>query len=187
MTGWLWKAFESGVRGDTFDRMLDEYPDLAARMTVGDLVRAYREHTPAIELIPRMADTLDAIQRRGLRLGVLSDGPAASQSAKAAALRLERWFDPIILTGTLGAKFAKPATAGFELIARAWCVDGSTLAYVADNPAKDFAGPRLLGWTTVRLRHPQQLRFSLEPTNAASRPDLEIGTPAELLQWLGIE
>jgi putative hydrolase of the HAD superfamily len=33
--------------------------------------------------------------------------------------------------------------------------------YVADNPIKDFAGPRRLGWRTVRIRRPGGLHADL--------------------------
>ena len=178
---WLTNAFESGVRGDTFDRLLQAFPDVAERMTVDDLVSTYREHEPQIELVPGMASTLDGLRRRGVRLGVLTDGPTASQSAKSRALDLRRWFDPIILTDTLGASFGKPATGGFERVALAWGLAGTTLAYVGDNPAKDFSGPNRLGWTSVRLRDPLQLRFALEASTDADRPDFEIHTSAEAL------
>jgi len=184
LTDWLWAAFESGVRGDTFDRLLDAFPQLADRWTIQDLVSAYREHAPNIDLIPGAARTLDELHLRRLRLAVLSDGPAAGQAAKASALGLDRWFDPIILTGALGAAYAKPATAGFRLISDSWGVPGPTLAYVADNPAKDFAGPRQLGWKTIRLRDPRQLRFSLEPAGPAFSPDAEVENLDALLRLL---
>ena len=41
--------------------------------------------------------------------------------------------------------------------ARLLDVDPGACAYVADNPVKDFAGPKGLGWTTVRVRRPQGL------------------------------
>jgi putative hydrolase of the HAD superfamily len=183
-TDWLWTAFKAGVRGDTFDRLLEAFPNLATRWTVHDLVQAYREHEPNIELIPGWAETIDALRGQGLRLAVLTDGPVASQSAKARALGLHQWFDPIVLTGALGATYAKPASAGFNLVADAWGTGGSTLGYVADNPEKDFVGPRRLGWMTIRLRQPQQLRYALEPANPSFRPDIEVGTPLELLNRL---
>jgi putative hydrolase of the HAD superfamily len=34
--------------------------------------------------------------------------------------------------------------------------------YVADNPEKDFVGPRRLGWTTVRIRRQMGLYYSLK-------------------------
>jgi putative hydrolase of the HAD superfamily len=184
LADWMWAAFESGVRGDTFDRLLAAFPDLGARLTTDDLIAAYRNHVPAIELAPGVAELLDALRTRDLRLGVLTDGPSASQSAKAAALQLDRWFDPIVLTDTLGPGFAKPSPDGFALISRRWGVPGRHLGYVADNPEKDFVGPRQLGWATVRLRRPTQLRFALEPADAAFAADIELDDPAAIIGWL---
>ena len=187
LADWLWTAFEAGVRGDTFARLIDAFPDLAGRTSVPELVDAYRNHPPAIRLTPEVATSLDALADRGVRLGIISDGPAESQSAKAAALGLGRWFEPIILTSALGPGFAKPAPGAFEAIARAWSIGSTELAYVADNPAKDFAGPRALGWLTVRVRHPGQLRFDLEPARPSDRADFEISAAADLPGRLGFD
>ncbi len=181
---WLWGAFEAGVRGDTFDRLRVAFPDLAGSVTRDDLVAAYRGHEPEIELAAGFRAVLDELHRRGLRLGVVSDGPVASQSAKAIALGLDRWCDPIVLTGTLGPGLGKPAAAGFEAIERAWGERGEALAYVADNPAKDFIGARRLGWRTIRVRRPEQLHAALEPADAGAMADVEVATPEALLAWL---
>jgi putative hydrolase of the HAD superfamily len=184
LAAWLWEAFEAGRRGDTFDGLLEAFPHLAGRTSASALVDAYRAHPPTIALTPGLDRVLGLMQRRGLRLAVLSDGPPASQIAKASALGLSRWFDPVVLTGSLGPGFAKPAVTGFEMIAQAWGFPGPDLAYVADNPEKDFAGPRRLGWLTIRLRHSGQLRSALEPSSPADRPDLEIGAIAEVLETI---
>jgi putative hydrolase of the HAD superfamily len=184
LTAWLSVAFEAGVRGDTFDRLRAAFPDVAERCTTIELVEAYRAHVPDVRLAPGMPATLDALQRRGLRLGVLSDGPVASQSAKVAALGLERWFDPILLTEALGPAYQKPGTAGFEAIAMSWGMSGPELAYVADNPQKDFLAPRRLGWLTIRLSHPRQLRHELEAADDHHRPDTVIGAPDDFLRIL---
>jgi len=137
-----------------------------------------------IALTPGVDEELDRLAKRGLRLAVLSDGPWASQHAKAIALGLDRWFDPVLLTSAHGPEYAKPGGAGFDQIARAWDLSGIELAYVADNPLKDFIGPRRLGWQTIRLRHRGQLRWQLEPVSPAHRPDIEIGTIAALVESL---
>jgi len=178
---WLEGAFDAGIRGDTLDRMLGAYPAVRDRTTVADLVGVYRAHAPAIGLAPGFEAVLDDLRSRDVRLGVLSDGPAVSQAAKVDALDLVRWFEPIVLTGALGDGFVKPSTAGFALFSDAWTIPAGELAYVADNPAKDFAGPRRLGWTTVRLRTAGQLRFALEAVDDAYGPDIEIATPTEIL------
>jgi putative hydrolase of the HAD superfamily len=181
---WLEHAFEAGVRGHTFDRMLETFPAVAERFSVETLVEAYRGHRPAIELAPDVESTLESLGTSGLRLGALSDGPLASQTAKAIALDLRRWLDPIVFTDALGPGQGKPAIAPFESIGRGWGLGSGSLVYVADNPEKDFAGPRSLGWSTIRLRHPGQLRYRLEPQTEALRPDLEIGAITGLLTIL---
>ena len=153
LAAWLWAAFEAGVRSDTFDRLRATFPDVGRRSSTADLVEAYRSHVPSIDLLPGTADVLDSLRRRGTRLGVLSDGPGDSQAAKARALGLDTWFDPVLLTSSYGTDFAKPGHAGFAEIARLWALPPAELVYVADNPAKDFVGPRGLGWRTVRIRH----------------------------------
>lgn len=182
LSRWLWQAFETGIRGDTLDRMLMAFPEAARQASALELIEAYRTHHPDIFLAPGVELMLDELKDLGLRLGILSDGPAESQAAKVAALRLARWFDPIILTGSLGPDFVKPGTTGFEAIARAWRLPARSLVYVADNPEKDFVGPRALGWMTVRFREPEQLRHGLEPGSEAHRADVEIGAPLELLE-----
>jgi putative hydrolase of the HAD superfamily len=183
LDAWLWNAFEAGFRGDTFDRLLEAFPDRADRFPIPMLINAYRTHPPAVKLAPGVEAMLDALLERGVRLALLTDGPIESQTAKATALGLDRWFEPIVLTASLGKCFAKPSAAGFEAIARDWGLPHAELGYVADNPEKDFAGPRRLGWLTIRLRRPAQLRFALEPSSEAFRPDVEVGDPSEVLVW----
>jgi putative hydrolase of the HAD superfamily len=100
------------------------------------------------------------------------------------ALRLERWFEPIVYTAALGPGSGKPAVRAFESIEAAWGLSGSSLVYVADNPGKDFAGPRRLGWLAIRLRDPRQLRFEDEARSVEFAPDLEVEAAAGLLEWL---
>jgi putative hydrolase of the HAD superfamily len=171
---WLWSAFEVGVRGDTFDRLLACHPGLAERVTAAALIDAYRGHDPAIALLSGASDLLKVLGDAGFRLGVLSGGPLASQSAKARTLGLQRWFDPILLTASRESDFQKPATRGFEWIATEWRLPHAELAYIADNPSKDFLGPRRLGWRTVRVRMPEQLTFALDPPDDDHRPDAEV-------------
>lgn len=181
---WLAEEFARGVRGNTFDSLLETFPSVARRFSIDDLVSAYRAHPPSIELGPGAVPTLDALRATGVRLGILSDGPLASQAAKADTLQLRRWFDPIVFTASLGPGQGKPATAGFQAIAEVWGIEGAALAYIGDNPLKDFIGPRSMGWLTIRLRQGEQLYSHLEAVNESGEPDIEIGSLAELANVL---
>lgn len=186
LANWLERAFEAGSRGDTFDRLLAAYPKLGERVSVATLVDAYRAHEPTIALARGVEDVLDRLHARGLKLGVLSDGPLASQAAKVRRLRLERWCEPIVLTASLGPAFVKPSDLGFRFIAERWTITALEMAYVGDNPAKDFVAPRSLGWLTVRLRHGAQLRFAVEPPSAEYEANVQIGELAEIWAHLAL-
>jgi putative hydrolase of the HAD superfamily len=146
-----WAAFEAGVRGTIFDEALaacgvEPEPGLVPR-----LVDVYRRHAPDIELLPDARAWLDSLGP-DVAVAVVTDGPVASQQAKAGALGLARWADLVIFTETLGPGRGKPHPAAFEQLEREVGLSGAACAYVADNPAKDFGGPRRLGWRTVRVR-----------------------------------
>jgi putative hydrolase of the HAD superfamily len=180
LRAWLVEAFASGVRGDTFDRMRGRFPDVAGRVSTAHMIELYRSHQPALSLIDDARAVLDALAGRGLRLGIITDGPAASQAAKAEALGLSTWCSPVILTEALGPGRGKPHPAAFEAIAEAWSLGPQELVYVADNPRKDFAGPRRLGWRTIRVRRPGQLHAAAEPGSPDDTPDLEIGRLSDI-------
>jgi putative hydrolase of the HAD superfamily len=166
-----WTAFEDGVRGSIFDAALigcglEPTPELIAR-----LVGVYREHTPAIGLLPDAAACLGALKGRA-RLAVVSDGPLQSQLAKVRALGLEALVDEIVLTEELGAGFGKPNPRAFELVEERLGAAGGACVYVADNPAKDFDGPAGRGWRTVRIRRAGGLHRDV-PNGIAVSAELE--------------
>jgi putative hydrolase of the HAD superfamily len=149
-----WGEFEAGRRGDIFDRALRTLgvgPDAAL---VRSLVEVYREHEPAIAMLPDAIELVDRAHSQGLRLAVVTDGPVASQRAKVGALRLWEVAAPVVITAELGPGAGKPSPRAFELIERELGARRGALAYLADNPAKDFRAPAALGWHTFRVRRP---------------------------------
>jgi putative hydrolase of the HAD superfamily len=146
-----WAAFQAGVRGRTFDEALAACGVPADGSLVPRLVEVYRTHAPSIELLDDVHRWL-ADRPSDVALAVVTDGPLPSQRAKAAALGVATWADPVVLTEDLGPGLCKPHPAAFEYVEAATGLAGAACAYVADNPAKDFAGPRCRGWRTVRVR-----------------------------------
>ncbi len=147
-----WAAFEQGVRGRTFDEVLPQLGLSPGRELIAELVEVYRRHRPQIDLLPDARAALEAARRAGWAVAVVSDGPLASQSAKVAALGLSRWAEPIVLTAALGDGFGKPHPRAFRLVEEHTGCRAEQCVYLADNPRKDFAGPKGLGWRTVRVR-----------------------------------
>ena len=90
-------------------------------------------------------------------MAAVSDGPLASQQAKAHRLGLYQTLDEVLLTASLGAGFEKPHPEAFRRIQDAFRFPGPQCVYLADNPAKDFQAPSRLGWRTIRVRRPAGL------------------------------
>jgi putative hydrolase of the HAD superfamily len=176
-----WAAFEAGVRGRIFDEALAACGVRANGSLVSQLVDVYRSHPPAIELLDDVRAWL-AARPSDVVLAVVSDGPLASQRAKAAALGLSSWANPIVFTEALGPGRGKPHPAAFECVEAATGLVGAACAYVADNPAKDFAGPRRRSWRTVRVRRTGSLHATVA---SGDEVDAEISCFAALDKALG--
>lgn len=156
-----WAAFEAGVRNTIFDDVLTECGVNAGDAVVTELVARYRTHAPSITLA---ADAREALDRwhGDVALAAITDGPLSSQQAKARALGLEAWTSTVVFTASLGPGKGKPDPGSFELVQGELGVDGKSCVYVADNPAKDFGGPRSLGWRTVRVRRRLSLHAEVD-------------------------
>ena len=177
-----WARFEAGSRGRIFDEVLAAGGIRVNGSLVSQLVDVYRSHAPAIELLDDVRGWL-AARPADVALAVVSDGPPASQRAKAAALGLADWADPIVFTAALGPGRGKPHPAAFECVEAAIGLTGPACAYVADNPAKDFAGPRLCGWRTVRVRRSGGLHASVASGADVDAEVTGFATLDEALGW----
>lgn len=160
-----WRLFQEGRRGRIFDQAMCELGLDSSALAVADLVAVYRSHTPEIQLLGDSRATIEQLCGRGVPLGVITDGPAASQRGKIAALGLERYMAIIVVTDELGPGAGKPSDVGFRMVQEALGLPGSSLMYVADNPVKDFVAPHALGWRTVRIRRRGSLYASVDSGN----------------------
>jgi len=109
----------------------------------------YGHHRPRIALWDTAAIALAAVRSHPRYL--LTDGHKIVQANKIAALRLTNRFKDAYITNRYGRENAKPSTYCFELIRRREGCKWSDMAYVADNPAKDFVNLNPLGVHTVRV------------------------------------
>ncbi len=129
------------------------------------LVDMYRSHVPTIGWRPGVSELLTSLVGLGHRLALVSDGYLVSQRRKWEVLGgLTRLFSPVVFTDIRGREFWKPSAWGFEQVMAAHA-DADRFVYVGDNEEKDFIAPNRLGWVTIQVRHPDNLR----PLSARSR------------------
>jgi putative hydrolase of the HAD superfamily len=162
-----WTLFQRGERGHIFDRILVEAGIEQDRNTIQTMVDLYRGHTPEIHLAADAAECLQYLCAE-VHLALVSDGPEQSQRNKLKALGLERSFEAIILTSELGAGYTKPHLKPFLEVQEHFGGAVQQYTYVADNPTKDFIGPRNLGWKTIRVRRNGGLYSYLDADKRAS-------------------
>jgi putative hydrolase of the HAD superfamily len=159
------RLFDAGSRHLIFDAALSSLGVGADPALVELFVDIYRTHEPAIALAPDAARYFGS-QLENFRAALVTDGPSATQQAKVRALGLEDALDFIVYTDALGRGCGKPHPRAFELV-EAWAGPrGFPLAYVADNPMKDFVTPRARGWLTVEVDRPEKVHSFAAPDPA---------------------
>lgn len=157
--------FEAGCRQRIFDEALRQFDVPADPAMVSRLVGIYRGHEPDIALA---ADAERYLSGRAGRVpcALITDGPLVTQQAKVRALGLETRLGCILCTGALGPGRGKPHPEAFERV-EAWAgAYGMPLAYIADNPLKDFVTPRSRGWLTVQIERPERVHHAEAPDAA---------------------
>jgi putative hydrolase of the HAD superfamily len=165
---------DAGHLGQIFTMVLQaKLPNYAAA-DLDALRREYLTHEPErLSLFDDARTALDHFtERDDVTLGLITDGTAAVQAAKIAALGIRERFEHVILTGALGASraFHKPHPLAFEQMQAALAKPGDRLVYIGDNPAKDFQAPNRMGWTTVQVDRPSQAAFKIH-RGATPLPD----------------
>jgi putative hydrolase of the HAD superfamily len=117
---------------------------------VPSLVEAFRNQDK-LRLYPDAEEFLDAMRGKAA-LGVITDGLAWVQKRKIEALGASRYFDTIVYADEYGRHNWKPSIIPYLM---AWERLGfptpKSVVYIGDNPYRDFAGAKKLGFYTLRL------------------------------------
>lgn len=134
------------------------YAQIAGEYRLGDdLVRRLEAHFWAVYdglcRAPEGAlQVLSELQRRGYKLGVITNGATSRQSAKLEALGLSSFLDAVLISETEGLR--KPDRQIFHRAVERCGVMPSQAVFVGDHPDIDVAGARAAGLIAVWKRVP---------------------------------
>ena len=145
--------------------------DIAHR--IGEHYRAQRREL--IAPYPGAMETIAAFHERGVRLALLTNGEAENQRGSVEKLRLESYFDCIVIEGELG--FGKPDERVFRHALEATNSTPETAWMVGDNLDADILPAVELGLHAVWV---DEAGDGL-PADAPTRPDRIIRLISELL------
>ncbi len=139
----LWAIFERG--GKAIDEVLLSENLFSDEIKTKCLL-IYRNHKPNITLYSGVREMLERIKKRGIKLGMITDGRPEGQRAKIDALNIKDLFDEIIITDELGGiEFRKPNKTAFVKMHELMDIPYGQMLYVGDNIKKDFIAPEALG------------------------------------------
>ena len=143
----LWNFFEAGR--PAIDELLKEIGRESEKDTV---VGIYRTHKPDIHLYPGVAEMIKELKKRGIKVGIITDGRPEGQRNKLEALGLD--VDDVIITDELGGvQFRKPCDIAFRILLTRWRLNPADIVYVGDNPVKDFQAPQQLGMRSLWFKN----------------------------------
>ena len=172
------RLFDEGERNRIFNQALLFFGVPGDLDLVAKLVEIYRNHQPDITLSEDSERYL-AREHKQTQLGMITDGIEATQRAKIRALNLEGRLSKIITTGTWPGDFSKPHPRSYRAIEQ-WCGHPTDrIAYIADNPTKDFVTPKSRGWWTIMINRPGRVHVEPAPDEAHEAHRL-IGTLDDL-------
>lgn len=100
-----------------------------------------------IALKPGARPMLEEISRRGIALGLLTNGSGARQRGKIARFDLARHFGAIQIEEPAG--LGKPDPRAYQLILRAMNTDPDQAWMIGDDPVWDVQAPKQLGLATI--------------------------------------
>jgi putative hydrolase of the HAD superfamily len=141
-----------------FDRLLQRLPpeSLGGRnpaVLVAAAVIAYHG-TKMRQLVPfpEVPAVLGRLAKAGLRLGVITEGPAVKQAEKLLRLRLVEYFDPsaVFISDQLG--ISKPNPKLYRRACQLAEVEPTRTMYVGDNAPNDVDPANAVGMKTVLCR-----------------------------------
>ena len=159
----LWNYFEPGKQA------IDEYLFEIEEDRKAECLKIYREQIPEISLYDGVAQMIEAMKAKGVKVGIITDGRPEGQKNKIKALGLESLVDDIIITDELGGpQFRKPCDIAFRIMQNRWRLPYEQIVYVGDNLNKDFQACRQLGMRWKYFRNEDGLYFDGETAGMSS-------------------
>ena len=133
-----------------FHRRLAE--ELGLPQQLGDELEAcFRSDYPSCcRITEDTVATLNRLRGRGIRLGIVTNGPAVWQRRKIDALGIAPLFDTIVISGNEGVE--KPDPRIFELALERCGAVAAESIFVGDHPQADIAGAKNAGLMPVWVR-----------------------------------
>lgn len=113
-----------------------------------------REFPKCVRARNGLFETLDALQIRGIALGVVTNGPVPGQDIKIDYLRIRSYFEVVLVSDAVGVK--KPEPDIFQMALSHMKCTAEDTWFVGDHPENDVLGAEAVGMVPIWARYGQQ-------------------------------
>ncbi|MEW4371823.1 HAD family hydrolase [Paenibacillus kandeliae] len=180
------EVFDQVSRGEMTDQQMHIYrithafADLGVEVPEEEAIRfqnCYADNQQRLRVDPRMEEVLNFARDQGIRIGIITNGPAEHQADKVRQLRMERWVQPqdVFISGKLG--IAKPHVGIFRAVEQGMHIEASDTYYLGDSYANDVVGAKQAGWYSIWInRHQLTL-----PDDVEFQPDYVVNKGESVL------
>lgn len=117
-----------------------------------ELFSLYRSVDTKLALYGDAADFISFAKRKGLKLGIITNGDVRAQRNKIKCLGVGKVFDRVVYARELGKLKEKPHAQAFRKALKGLNIKAREAVYVGDNFDTDIAGAKKAGIRAVLLR-----------------------------------
>jgi len=128
----------------TFDkaflRLNLSLPDNWEEFVINKVLTLYRNFIPdpeELEIIEENFAILNSYRKKNVPIFLLTNGNYMVQKNKIKALRIENYFEDILISDFFGKQYRKPSLYMFHLILKKYNIDPKDIIYFGDNDEID--------------------------------------------------
>jgi len=147
--------WEHGIESDdAFQRFLEkEFGEADPKILAAGLNAYLKEKYLRLKPYPKVKETLEELKKRGLKLGVVSDGVRLKAWMRLNAAGLDKYFDAVVTHEDTGKE--KPAKEPFLKACKELEVKPEECLMVGDWVERDIEGAKALGMKTCLAKYGQ--------------------------------
>lgn len=178
----LLQLFESGVRANIFERLVEKMEIDFHPHEITDLVKIYREQTPLIQLDEQAQNALGILKKFHTKIAVIAEGYRSVESGKIEMLGLNEVVDEVIYSDYSASGCHEPSERPLREAIERLAIESDEVLFVAENTTK-LSMVKCLGINTARLRMQGRSHFDVE-VEEKEKADFEIRSLVEVTNVL---
>lgn len=130
-------------------KALEEFDISISREEAEQFQKDYQYFQYHIEVTSDMKQTLDYCVEKGIRIGIITNGPLEHQRSKLKQLEIEKWIPAENIFISSEVEIAKPDIRLFELVEEKMNVVKENMYYIGDSYPNDIIASKEAGWKAI--------------------------------------